>query len=74
MTSCLTNLYYYSHVNPNLQLTVPMTSFSRCLGCALEPTFPDPSSADCWLICYRFFARLRIQPSAIPPGCEVLYI
>jgi hypothetical protein len=71
-TSCLTNLYYYSHVNPNLQLTVPMTSWSHSVGCALEPTVLHPSTPDCLLICDRLFSRLRIQPSVIPAWCRVL--
>jgi hypothetical protein len=54
MISCLTNFYYYSHVNPTLQVTVSMASFSHSLGYALEPTILHPSSAEYWRIYCRF--------------------
>jgi hypothetical protein len=74
MTSCLTNLDYYSHVNPNLQLTVLMTSVSHSLGCAWEPTVLHPLSSDYRLICYRFCSQLRIQLSAMLSGCGMWYL
>jgi hypothetical protein len=73
-TSCLTNLYYYSHVNPNLQLNIPIMSFSHSLGYALGPTVRHPSSLACWLNCNYFFSGLRIPPSAIPSEGGVLYL
>jgi hypothetical protein len=74
MTSCLTNLYYYSYVNANLQLIVPMTSVSHSLSCPLKLTISHPSSPDCWVIYYCYFSWLRIQPSVILPGYDVLYL